>query len=56
MSEKYKHLRVKESTHKQVKGLAGFKGIGVDEAIIFLLEELNKNKGVQNGNKDYRKR
>ena len=56
MGEKYKHLRVKESTHKRVKGLAGFKGIGVDEVINFLLEEFNKNKGASNANSDYRKR
>ena len=51
----WKHLRVEEGTHKRVKGLAGLKGIGIDEVIVFLLEEL-KNKGVQNASSDYRKR
>lgn len=54
MKEAWKHLRVKEETHKKVKGLAGFKGVGIDEVINFLLDELNK-QGSKNV-KDYRKR
>lgn len=50
----YKHLRVKESTHKKVKGLAGFKGMGVDEVVNFLLDELNK--ATTKIASDYRKR
>jgi len=48
----WKHLRVLETTHNRVKGLAGFKGMKVDEVINFLLD--SQNKGVKNVT-DYRK-
>lgn len=53
--EKYKHLRVKESTHKKVKAIAALNGTGIDEAILMMIEAY-KNKGTQNANSDYRKR
>lgn len=53
--EDFKHLRVKESTHKKVKAIAALNGTGIDEAILMMIEAY-KNKGVENENKDYRKR
>lgn len=51
----YKHLRVKENTHKKVKAIAALNGTGIDEAILLMIEAY-KNKGISNGNNDYRKR
>lgn len=51
----YKHLRVKEETHKKVKAIAALNGVGIDDAILIIIEAY-KNKGVPNGNNDYRKR
>lgn len=51
--EIWKHLRVKENTHNKIKGLAGFKGMKVDEVINYLIEKEN-NRGVSNV-ADYRK-
>ena len=51
----YKHLRVKEDTHKKVKAIAALNGTGIDDAILLMVEAY-KNKGVSNGNNDYRKR
>lgn len=53
--EEYKHLRVKESTHKKVKAIAALNGTGIDEAILQMIQEY-KNKGVSNANINYRKR
>lgn len=49
----WKHLRVKESTHNRVKGLAGFKGMKVDEVINYLLDKENQAKETKTI--DYRK-
>ena len=50
----WKHLRVLEETHNKIKGLAGFKGMKVDEVINYLIEKEN-NQGVKNVT-DYRRR
>lgn len=52
--EEWKHLRVKLSTHTKIKGLAGFKGMKVDEVINYLIEKEN-NKGTNNVT-DYRRK
>lgn len=51
--ENWKHLRVKLNTHTKIKGLAGFKGMKVDEVINYLIEK-ESNQGVKNVT-DYRK-
>ena len=53
--EVWKHLRVKLSTHTKIKGLAGFKGMKVDEVINYLIEKENNTKGTNNV-ADYRRR
>lgn len=50
----FKHLRVELPTHTKIKGLAGFKGMTVDEVINYLIEKEN-NKGTNNV-KDYRRK
>ena len=53
--EAWKHLRVKLATHTKIKGLAGFKGMKVDEVINYLIEKENNIKGASNGT-DYRRK
>lgn len=55
MSKVFKHLRVEEEVHKKVKAIAALNGTGISEAILIMIDAY-KNKGVSNGNNDYRKR
>ena len=50
----HKHLRVSEETHMRVKALAVFKGMTIDQALNFLIDEHNKNSKPPSEN--YRKR
>ena len=43
--EIWKHLRVKLETHNKIKGLAGIKGMKIDEIINYLFDkEVNSKK------------
>jgi macrodomain Ter protein organizer (MatP/YcbG family) len=53
--KKWKHLRVTEEVHKRVKGLAVFKGLGIDETIIYLLDK-EKTEKQNTTISNYRKR
>lgn len=44
MEKEFKHLRVKESTHKRIKVLCSARGEKVDDTINLLLDFYNKNK------------
>ena len=50
----WKHLRVEESTHRRVKALAVLKGVGIDEAINYLVDK--ESKKTEDKIIDYRKR
>ena len=51
----WKHLRVTEDIHKRVKGLAVFKGLGIDETIAYLLDR-EKTEKQNTSVLNYRKR
>lgn len=53
--KKWKHLRVTEEVHKRVKGLAVFKGLGIDETIVYLLDK-EKSEKQNTSILNYRKR